>query len=104
MSKKEQTKSEFPTEEELRSSTSKALKLICNKYGIIASGNKEAIINRLVKHFKDEERFFDPDVARMICGNGWAEDISGNIPTGERKVDKVVLAPQNVIHKLDGVA
>jgi len=56
VSKKEQKKTKFPTEEELRDSNAKAIKLICNQHGISASGNRDTIINRLLKHFSDEEK------------------------------------------------
>ena len=34
------------------------------------------------------------------CSHGWAKDVDGNVPTGERKVVGVDLKPDNVKHTL----
>ena len=37
---------------------------------------------------KDDVRGVPDSVGEYFCSMGWAEDVSGNIPTGERDVNK----------------
>lgn len=38
-----------------------------------------------------------PDVwGAMACQNGWAEDVAGQVPTGEKSRDPVTVEPQNI--------
>jgi KaiC/GvpD/RAD55 family RecA-like ATPase/tetratricopeptide (TPR) repeat protein len=54
--KKDEEPDGFPSEEELRDQSTRALKFMCNQHGINASGNKETIVKRLIDYFEEEKK------------------------------------------------
>lgn len=38
-----------------------------------------------------------PNFGALACRMGWAKDVDGNIPTGEKSRDPVVVTAQNVV-------
>ncbi len=51
--KNKHEENEFPTKDELNNSTTKDLKLMCNRHGISASGNKSTLVKRLLGYFRE---------------------------------------------------
>jgi hypothetical protein len=56
-----------------------------------------------VKHERDEylaedQRTVPDELGAYFCANGWAKDIEGQVPTGERKTGVATVTPDNVKH------
>jgi hypothetical protein len=51
-------------------------------------------------YYEGETRVVEEEVAQTACGAGWAQDVSGGIPTGERDPSgqKLVLVVQKLSH------
>ncbi len=43
-----------------------------------------------VSYQHDDEVTVDDHVGAMFCANGWAEDLAGEVETGERRTDQNV--------------
>jgi len=60
-----------------------------------------------IKHERDvfEEgdiRTVTDELGAYFCKAGWAKDVDGKVPTSERDIHHVMLAPDNVVHKVIG--
>lgn len=42
-----------------------------------------------------EVRMVDEQTGALFCGRGWAKDLDGKVPTGERSTTPVGVAPDN---------
>jgi len=47
----------------------------------------------------DDVQTVPREIAEIACGQGWAEDVSGAIETGERKPGNVEAVPRSVVQE-----
>lgn len=50
-------------------------------------------------YYAGEIRQVEDEVAKTACGAGWARDVDGNIPTGERDPSAKKLEIQKISHQ-----
>lgn len=67
------------------------------KVEILEEGGVKHAIDDELKSFSHGDVVTVPDaVGEYFCGLGWAKDVDGNVETGERDLNKVMLTPAKV--------
>lgn len=50
--------------------------------------------------YEDDVVTVDDATGKLFCEMGWAEDVDGNVPTGQRDTTPKRLQPANVVHEV----